>query len=302
MASFSKMAVWPVGYFRAASAWLLRERRDVALRVAVISAELNRIGFVKVVYARTQEGASIKATEQRIGFSVSRNSSLARLVQAYIANGGNPFDVSGFLHPDQTLILTDEDGEMAYVQTYPNGGVVAPRSVNYNEPLPEVVTTDDGGRNPVKSGFEEYEGGHPSTDRFYQARMGGAVNRGAWDSNTVVRVMHEIRGWANQTIKERLQDIEARIIKLSDLHEQLTHERDYVLVQAFGGSLDGVAQADRDSQFDPGMMVQGLIADMYALIFETGERGFPVGFTPNPQIGFLQFTFPDKPSEGSGGL
>lgn len=301
MATFSKMGVWPIGYFRAASAWLLRERRDVALRVAVISAELNRIGFVRVIYGTTQEGDSVKASEERIGFSVTRGSSLARLVQAYIANGGNPFDICGFLHPDQTLVKVSPEGEMAFVQTYPGGGVVAPKSANYNEPLPELVTTDDGGTDAEKSGYEDYEGGYPNSDRFYPARMGGRLNRGAWDNNTVVRVMHEMRGWANQTIRERLQDMEWRIIKLSDLHEQLSHERDYVLVQAFGGTLDGLAPLD-ENQFDKGLMVQSLIADMYALVFETGEGGFPVGFTPTPNIGFLQFTFEDKTSEAAGGL
>lgn len=300
MPSFSKMSVFPVGYFRAASAWLLRERRDVATRIQTITTELARIGFVKVTYIPIIEGDSVKRSEVRKGFSVSRESSLGRLVQAYIATGGNPFDISGFLHPD----LTSYDGDPsnpAINQEYPFGGLTSPKSVEYNNPLPEVTDSETGTENPEKTGYEGYEGGMMPSDRYYPGRQGGRVDRGAWDSDTVVRTMHEIRGWNNQAIKLRLQNIEWQIIKLSDLHEQLSRERDEVLVQAFGGTLDGVGEFDSD-QFDERNLVQAIVQDMYKLLFQTDSNNLVTGFAPNDEVGFLVFTFPNEPSEDSGDL
>ena len=47
MPSFSKMSGgFPVGYFRATTAWLLRERRDVLARLAYLQAERERVGSV----------------------------------------------------------------------------------------------------------------------------------------------------------------------------------------------------------------------------------------------------------------
>jgi hypothetical protein len=43
--SFSKLGgPWPVGYYRATSSWLLRNRKGLAARIGVINAEINRIG------------------------------------------------------------------------------------------------------------------------------------------------------------------------------------------------------------------------------------------------------------------
>ena len=289
MASFTKMGVWPAGYFRSYSSWLLRNRREVSARIATINAEVIRIGHVTVSY-RTEKDAdgNIKATEDRTGFTVTRNSSLERLIRAYIANGGNPMDISPFLHPDSTEVLDErEDGAFIVSEKYPYGGVIAPRSVDTNDPVPKKGET---------TGYDQSRGGMPRHSGYAPARQGGRVDRGAYDSNTVVRYMHQMRAWANQTIKERLQDIEWRIIKLCDLREQLERERDDVLMQAFGGALVGVASFDED-RFTPSLRVQNLVQDMYEVLYEKDADGSVRGFKPRQDIAFLRFSFDDTGSE-----
>ena len=299
MSSFTKMAAFPVGYFRATSQWLLRERRDVVSRVGVISAEMTRIGFVKMYYRVIDDGDNVITTEQRLGFSVTKNSNLSRLMQAYIATGGNPFNVSGFLHPDETTWEEGADLEGVRKQRYPHGGVVAPKSVDYNNPLPETGTDVDGESIVEKSGYEGYEGGYIESAGYMPGRMGGRIDRGAWDSNTIVRLMHDTRRWNNQAIKRRLHDMEARIIKQSDCWEQLRKERDEVLIEAFGGTLLGFPTLD-EAMHDPKRLCQALIADMYSLLFKTDESGVPESFAPNDQIGYLFFAVKDAPEDEAG--
>jgi len=289
MATFSRMGAFPVGYFRAFSSWLLRNRVEVSPRIAVINAELVRIGSVTVTYATKEDAdGSTRATEDRKGFSVTRNSSLERLCRAYVVNGGNPYDISSFMYPDATEIISEnEDGSFVVVESYPYGGVVAPRSAEYNEPIPVEGKA---------TGYEQYKGGMPRHSGYYAARQGGRTDRGSYDSNTVVRYMHQMRSWVNQTIKQRLQDIEWRIIKLCDLREQLLKERDEVLMQAFGGALQGVATFD-DERFTSSLRVQNLIQDMDELLYDVDEDGAVQGYSPGGMSGFHPFTFDDVSSE-----
>jgi len=97
-------------------------------------------------------------------------------------------------------------------------------------------------------------------------------------------------------MKERLLDLEARIIKLCDLQEQLKTERDEVLVQAFGGVLSGVDALDSE-RFPVGLMVQNLVQDMYDLLYETSADGNVWAYKANDQTPFLNFVLPDVPSE-----
>jgi len=289
MASFSKMGVWPVGYFRSYSSWLLRNRREVAARIATINAETARIGQVIVTYRRTKDAeGNTKATEERVGFNVTKNSSLERLLRAYVAGGGNPMDISPFMYPDGTEVLEEkDDGTLIVSERYPYGGIIAPRSVDTNDPVPKAGE---------RTGYEQFYGGMPRHSGYAPARQGGRLDRGIYDSNTVVRSMHQMRSWANQTIRERLQDIEWRIIKLCDLREQLDRERDDVLMQAFGGALTGVSSFDEE-RFTPSLRVQNLIQDMYEILYEKDEDGLVSSFTPRQDLAFLRFTFDDTGDE-----
>ena len=297
MPSFSKMSIFPAGYFHATASWLLRERRDVVARISTLQAEMDRIGEVTMRYRTVVEGESTKATEQRIGFTVTEGTSLARLMQAYIATGGNPFNISGFLHPNSTEVLVGDDGQAVVKQIYPSGGAPAARSVEYNDPLPEPPA--EGNDYPEMTGYEGYEGGYIDSYRYNPGRMGGRMDRGSWDDNTVTRVMHDVRKWANKEIRTRLQDKEWMIIKLSDCWEQLRMERDFVLMEAFGGQLIDMPELDEE-KFDPQRLCQQLIADMYMLLYDVGESGIPTGFTPNPGLGLLYFAFKDVPEDLAG--
>lgn len=296
MSTFGKMSAFPAGYFRAFSSWILRNRRDVASHVAFLGAELERIGNIRVLYqSKIDENGSIRATETRIGFRVTEGSSLARLIQAYVANGGNPYDISSFMEPDQNEVLIENsDGTATIHEECPGGGVYAPKSVEYNNPV----------GNPGATGYERYEGGDPAlnnktTERFYGARIGGKVDRGAWDSDTIVKTMHKIRGWANQAIKERLQDIEWRIIKLVDLREQLIEERESTLQQAFGGFLTGLPDEFDSERFSQDMLVQNLIQTMNTLLFnlDPDDPDSVKAYRANADTGFLMWTFPSTTNE-----
>ncbi len=297
MPSFTKMGSFPVGYFRATTAWLLRERRDVVTRIATLQAEMARIGFVTMNYRKVTVGDSTKATAERLGFSIPEGTTLARLVQAYIATGGNPFNISGFLHPNTTEVSPQADGGVSVAQDYPGGGAPGAQSVAYDNPLPEGP--EDGSTNPNKSGYEAYEGGYIDHPGYKPARMGGRMDRGSWDDATVVRVMHDTRNWANKEIKARLQNREWQIIKLSDCWEQLRVERDEVLMEAFGGQLIDLPGLD-DETFDPKRLCQVIIADMYSVLFDVDDSGIPTGFKPNPGLGLLFFAYKDVPADDAG--
>jgi hypothetical protein len=127
--------------------------------------------------------------------------------------------------------------------------------------------------------------------------MGGRMDRGAWDNDTIVRTMHDMRRWANQDIKTRLQDMEWRIIKQMDLREQLIYERDTVILQAFGDLQDGVGPFDPDS-FRQERLVPVIIDEMSKLIAATDpETARLVGSGASPGTGFLTFVFPSVPEE-----
>ena len=100
MPSFSSMDAFREGQWRALRAFILRERRSVGQREASIQSELVRIGKIRVLYGMDETTGD--RTEQRIGLVIEgdENTSLAKLLQAYVAVGGNPFDISLFLYPN----------------------------------------------------------------------------------------------------------------------------------------------------------------------------------------------------------
>jgi hypothetical protein len=171
-------------------------------------------------------------------------------------------------------------------EEYPHGGVVAPMSASPVDPLP----SDD------YSGYEGHPGGYLRSDSYYPARQGGRIDPGAYDHGTVAKTLHQMRAWANQDLKERLQDLEWRILKQCDLREQLVQERDDVLVQAFGGALIGLP-AFEESRFNRDMQVQNLVQEMNQILYQMDGSGGLVSEAPNAETALLQFTFPDAASE-----
>lgn len=287
---------FPPGKFTALRSWILRNRKGLAARLATIDAEIIRIGQITVLYqgVRSDDG-DIRMTEKRKGFSVTPGSSLERLVQAYMAQGGNPFDISSFMHPDKIKLETD-DGEygevVAIYETYPNDGMITPRTVDSSSPSED----------PEDSGLGAYRGGWPDTARYYPARLGKRPSPGQGQTEPIVRLIGQVRQWANQDIKERLQDMEWRIIKQCDLKEQLEHERFVVLEQAFGGATTGLGVFDDDKHVRA-YLVQNLLTDMGQLLWPSNLPGTGVELEGHPTMGkpraeqCLDFSFDDDPSE-----
>lgn len=249
---FGWLGTFRQGQWQAYRTFVLNERRDVGRRMAVIQAELARIGTVNVLYASTTDEASAETvvTEQRMGFEVSQGSSLEKLVQAYVAQGGNPFDVSLFLTPDSTYYL-DPDDESSETPTQPYGGVVYPKSGNYG-----VGAT--------------YEGGYLVVKKYTPSRTGGRTDL---QDNTVASAVDTSRRWVNTTIQARLHDLEARIIKLFDLREQLLQELDD-LTMAVGGTTGALPTLDQDF-YDEKLGVAKIVAAIDSVFYETDGDGVP---------------------------
>ena len=133
MASFGAMVLFRTGYYAGARAWLLRERRTVEDRVKYLNAEMQRVGYVWVEYAKTStDDGTVVCTEDRLQMVCTHNSSLEKLLRAYIAQGGNPLDISMFLHPDKTNSTDVGDGSDTFQESQPYGGVASPLSYNYH--------------------------------------------------------------------------------------------------------------------------------------------------------------------------
>lgn len=258
MSSFGSLAQFRVGYWRGIREFILTERRDVAKRIEVLDAEIERIGTIRVQYDRTKDPKTGKytVTENRVGLTVSKGTTLERLLQAYIAVGGNPFDISHFFYPDETEIIDDATGETVQSDNYPHGGVAAPKTANYNEPIND---------------YGEYPGGYVPLAKYLPNRVGARYDPS--DTTDVVAFqVAEIRRWCNQEIRNKIQELEHRIIKVCDLREQLLIERDEVLVGAHGGTLFDMPDYDTEV-FPEDLLVQKVIAQIDASIFETTGDG-----------------------------
>ncbi len=235
------------GQWRSYRDFILNERRVVTRRVSVIQAELDRIGRIQVGYLRVTDPVSgdVVVTEQRVSFTVTQGSSLSKLIQAYVALGGNPFDISLFLTPDSTY--ADDDG--SEYQTQPYGGVIYPKTGN----------SEFGTR---------YDGGHLVVKKYPPSKTGG---RRDLQDNTVSGLVSTSRKWVNQTIQHRIHDLEARILKLFDLREQLMRELDD-LSMAIGGTVGMIPVLDID-QFDPKHGVASIISSIDGIFYVKDEEG-----------------------------
>lgn len=226
--------------------FVLLQRQNVGNRINYINKELERIGNIKVLYEKSGEGEDQIITEKRIGIEVDLDSALGKLLKAYIAQGGNPFDISMFLQPDSyewveqegdpsgDNVITDSQGNVKnltkdYDQPY--GGVLAPRTSTTEE----SEQIDASGWLPIWKYGPRRLGGkkniYPRADE-----IGGAISHA--------------RKWVTQEISHLRNNLEARIIKLCDLREQLMIERDDTLFNALSGTAAKLAPFDSDLQLD----------------------------------------------------
>jgi len=218
--SFGWLGVFREGQWRAFRRFVLQEKRDVPARIAVINAELERIGQITLIYDQVETSDNVfEVTEARRGVLVTPNSSLEKLLQVYISQGGNPFDISMFLRPDETMVL-DLGSERQEVQTVPHQGVAAPQSVDNAE-------------------LGAFDGGYLPLSKYLPARLGSRAV--VWDKTVpIVEAVDGTRTWLRQEIREKRHRLEQRIVKLCDLREQLLIERDEWIEQAVGGTISGV--------------------------------------------------------------
>lgn len=259
--SFGWLGTFRQGSWRAFRKFILEERRDIEARIAVIEAELSRIGQVTVTYAREVEGDADNqaVTEERTGIFVTQGSSLEKLFWAYISMGGNPFDISLFLTPDATVVFSDNDGETRERGSQPGEGVVSPQDGVYS-----VGAT--------------YEGGFLNIKKYVPARTGGRVTL---EDQRVAGQVLQARRPHNQAIRYKRNDIEWRIIKLCDLREQLLHELEELSLAASG---EVVAAPSRDEgQFENVLSVASIVAAIDRVFYTTVDNGGANFAEPNEE-------------------
>lgn len=223
------------GFFRQ-GAWrdfryfVLNQRRDVLARLTTINAELNRIGNIRIAYARRNpDDPNSPMSEARVGIDVTPGTSLAKLLQAYVANGGNPFDISMFLAPGAFETIEDDNPPASS-----EGEELAPA---IRETQPYGGSAWSGSIDPILGGL--HTGGWIPLWRYPPRRFGNNQSY-ADEVSDITRDIHAMRSWVSQEIRTLRNDLEARIIKLCDLREQLQNEANELIPQAVGGVIPGV--------------------------------------------------------------
>lgn len=248
---FGWLGTFRQGQWRNFRRVVLNERRDIDRRKTVILAEIARIGEVTVQYGMTDSGVM---TEERIGFSVNPHTSLGKLIQAYAAQGGNPFDISLFLNPDSVVVLniSDDTEEFETRNSQPYGGVV-------------YVQADAQGVNSFTD-----KSGQLVIKKYWPARAGGKKEL---QDEAPRQAVGLARKWVNQTLATRFHDLEARIIKLCDLKEQLHHEIE--LLELTAGGTVGAVPTLTDDLFTTDNGLSKIVTAIDNAFYQTGDNGLP---------------------------
>lgn len=280
---FRWLGTFRQGQWLAYRKFVLEERRDVAKRLLTIEAELTRIGEVTVLFGSSVDSdGNVAVSEERQGFAVTPNSSLCKLMQAYVAQGGNPYDVSLFLTPDNTVVLDPsvDPAEGTSQGAQPYSGVIYPRSGAY---VPG----------------QTYEGGFLVIKKYGPARVGG--RRHLEDSQVATRV-DAARRWLRQELKVKRDHIEAQIIKLCDLREQLLEEID-AITMAVAEVVPEVPDLDQD-RFDKDLSVAQIVAAIDSIFYTVSEEGVPdFGAENSTELGKYPFLLSDiSPDEDNTAL
>lgn len=204
MSSFSWISRFREGSWRAFRKFMLEERMTTSERFQVIDAERERIGEVRVLYKFDEVQQEV--TEERVGISIEpEDSSLAKLLQAYCALGGNPFDISMFMTPESPLEISQaaaQSGEDPRNE-FPGQGVAFMQDISYSFDQ----GAKDGDLNLVK---------------YKTSRVGGTVTLQT-EPNTSEIITIARRFIIKEIYNKRVR-IEEQIIKLCDLREQLDQE------------------------------------------------------------------------------
>lgn len=262
--SFGWLGVFREGQWRELRRFLLEQRRDIATRVATIEQEISRIGEVTPVFA-VVDG---KATEDRLGILVTPNTTVAKLLEAYIAQGGNPLDISLFLKPGRTVVVDDQE-----INPYPFGGVLSPQQDDH-------------------SPHRKSRAGMLPNRQYLPNRLPDGRSSLSYVTNRMADHQILTRRFANREIR-RVRDLESRILKLCDLREQLEYELSNILVAAFGGTLNSLPRLD--AQFDPLQLVTALVAEVDRLVWVAQDGR--VDLVENADLSEQPNIVPDLPGE-----
>ena len=252
--------------------FVLLQRQNVGYRINYITKELSRIGEIRISYEKVGEGEDERVTEKRVGLEVGVNSVLGKLLKAYIAQGGNPFDISMFLKPDSYQWVEREE-----------------------EPNSEQVTstvTDSQGRRQNK--YKKYDLPYGGTlwPRTATAEESRQVDTSGWKlgdpnkniyprADQIGGVVYHARKWATQEISHLRNNLEARIIKLCDLREQLMIERDDLLFNALSGTTAKLAPYDPSIQLDE-VHLSHIVTNIDLNYFEAMDQEPPESDVPPP--------------------
>lgn len=255
--SFNWLGIFRVGSYRAFRTFSMHELRSAKARIDTIDRELSRIGCCTITYHVNSEALAVgqRMTERRKNFSVTPNTSLEKLVQAYVAMGGNPFDISMFLSPrDGVRWEVDADGNNIMNEQQPHGGTAYPMD-RAEENYRDGGLPDMGGHIPLLKNPR----GRLAKDDPWADSEGTATN---------VRVARE---WLNQPLREKRNNLEWQIIKLMDLREQLIREKDLIRLAA-GGFVTGI---DRPAAFPAELTLPRILQRIDGMFFpdSPGEDG-----------------------------
>lgn len=277
--SFGWTGFFRQGAYRAFRTFILNQRRDVVARLTTINAELARIGEIQIVYEVSATDPN-RVTERRIGFNVTPNTSIEHLVRAYIAQGGNVMDISMFLTPDSVVVAEEPESPI----TQPDGtGAETTPSSSFRDTQPYGGIASSQSTDPLAGGL--YTGGWLPMWRYPPRRFGNTVSYTAASAD-MTRTVHAARGWVTQEIKTLRNDLEARIIKLMDLREQLKKERDELLPTAVGGCIPDLhwSAEEFSTSHNVATIVDQFDAVFYPEVLPDGSRDFtrPRITGPNP--------------------
>lgn len=251
--SFTWDTIFRSGQWLSFRSYTLEERKNIESRIRTLDAQIKSIGEITVFYELQEDSeGNISATERRRGFSVSAGSSLERLVQAYVAMGGNPLDISMFLAPDRIGLIRLETGRETLSSTQPSFGVIYPESTNFYQ-------------GPI------YVGGFASILKYPPRRLGGRKAPGGDNTSYLSSRVYYARKWVQQSIRYKRNSIEDRIKKLCDLREQLVYERDELIPQAIGGTVSYVASRFEDL-YSEGLSLSQIVASIDSLFFVESEE------------------------------
>lgn len=214
MPSFEWYTTFREGQWRVFREFVTQERQDCGARERMIRAEQKRIGEVVVLYEKNESTGA--PTEIRKGIAIfgNQNCAISKLMQAYVALGGNPFDISMFLSPNKGGV---ENGE--YVDSIQPGKGVAYR-LGFSYSFSSANKNSDS-----------------NLSMFRPSKVGGEVETGEERIWTPIKML---RGWCQKEMYQKRVRIEERILKLCDLFEQLENERLSMTQATRGEGMDNI--------------------------------------------------------------